>query len=161
MDNKTYQQGLGFFIGLMALGAYGLWSEKAQADTIQINTQQINRVYDGDTFYITLPDLPPVFGRNIGVRITGIDTPEMHSRCKDTPSRLLEKKLAASAKESLTLKLHNAKVIELTALKRDKYFRLLATVLLDGKDAGKQMIAEGLALPYDGGKKKGWCANGS
>lgn len=150
MVRKAIEIGLGILLGAIITG-------HVKAESLTITADQIKRVYDGDSIYINIPDLPAVFGRNIGVRIAGIDTPEMHSRCVGTPARAREKDLAEKSKSALTSKLQAAKVIELTELKRDKYFRLLATVKLDGKDVAKSMIAEGYALPYDGGKKKGWC----
>jgi len=50
-----------------------------------------------------------------------------------------------------------ADVIKLTNLRRDKYFRLLAEVSIDGEDLGYSLIKNDLARPYDGGKKIGWC----
>lgn len=129
-----------------------------EGEVIQLSGNDIQRVYDGDTFYINLPNMPSVFGKNLGVRILGIDTPEMRSGCKTEEGKAAEKKLALDAKDSLTSMIKNARVVKLTQLKRDKYFRLLASVKLDGKDAAEQLIAEGFARPYDGGKKIGWCA---
>jgi micrococcal nuclease len=53
--------------------------------------------------------------------------------------------------------LRSAKRIELKDIEREKYFRLLARVEVDGKDLGKQLVATSLARPYDGGGKQGWC----
>ena len=35
--------------------------------------------------------------------------------------------------------------------------RVDATVIADGADVGKVLIEEGLARPYSGGKRRGWC----
>ena len=43
------------------------------SDTITDFT--IIKVRDGDTFMINIPNIPDVFGKNIAVRIRGIDTP--------------------------------------------------------------------------------------
>lgn len=124
---------------------------------LTLTPSNIERVYDGDTFYINLPDLPDVFGKRLGVRIVGIDTPEMRSKCNTQVQKANERKLAMDAKDSLTSKLQNANVIELTDLQRDKYFRLLAKVKVDGNDVSEALIAEGYAVAYDGGTKVGWC----
>jgi len=51
-----------------------------------------------------------------------------------------------------------AKVVELRNLQRGKYFRIVADVYADGINVGDQLINEGLAVPYDGGRKtKDWC----
>ncbi|MCJ7765924.1 MAG: thermonuclease family protein [Thiovulaceae bacterium] len=43
-------------------------------------------------------------------------------------------------------------------MKREKYFRILADVYVDGEALGEMLIYNGLAVPYDGGHKgKEWC----
>ena len=39
----------------------------------------VTRVYDGDTFYIEVKDWPDIVGKNMPVRIYGIDCPELKS----------------------------------------------------------------------------------
>jgi len=53
----------------------------------------------------------------------------------------------------------NAGAVRLSELRADEYAgRIDARVqLADGRDLGAAMIAEGLARPYDGGKREGWC----
>lgn len=156
-QTETFISGL-IFAGILVAGV--VWAaippSKSQ-EFITLTPSSIERVYDGDTFYINLPDLPDVFGKRLGVRIVGIDTPEMRSKCKTRVQKANEKKLALDAKDSLTSKLQNAKVIELTDLQRDKYFRLLAEVKVDGNNVSEALIAEGYAVAYDGGTKAGWC----
>jgi len=41
-------------------------------------------------------------------------------------------------------------------MQREKYFRIVADVDIDGQDLGQMLIHEGLAQPYDGGKKPKW-----
>lgn len=108
------------------------------------------RVYDGDTFTVNIPGVPKVFGEEIGVRINGIDTPEL------TDKREHIYKKAVEAKNYLTNRLSNANKIMLTNLKRDKYFRLNATVIIDGSDVAKELLELHLAKPYNGGKKDPW-----
>ncbi len=38
-----------------------------------------------------------------------------------------------------------------------KFGGILATVLSDGRDVAERMIEAGLARPYNGGRKEGWC----
>ena len=81
----------------------------------------------------------------------GIDTPELRGNCAR------EKTLARKAKHHTVAMLREARKIELRDLKRGKYFRLLATVYVDGKSLGDSLFQKGLAAAYDGGAKKNWC----
>lgn len=64
------------------------------------------------------------------------------------------KELARKAKQYTVQRLREGKVIELKNLRRDKYFRILAKVIVDGKDLGKELIEQKLAKPYEGGTKE-------
>lgn len=108
----------------------------------------IIKVRDGDTFIIDIPNIPDVFGKNIAVRIRGIDTPELND------SREEIRKISIQAKEELERLLLNAKEITLYNLGRDKYFRLLASVKVDNIDVSEYLIKKGLAKKYNGGKKE-------
>lgn len=107
-------------------------------------------VYDGDTFRANIATLPPIVGQNIGIRLFGIDTPEL--RDKDP----LVKELAYQARDYARQRLFNAQVIELVNLLRGKYFRIVAQVWVDGADLGQELIDRGLAVAYDGGTKPNW-----
>lgn len=108
----------------------------------------IIKVRDGDTFMIDIPNIPDVFGKNIAVRIRGIDTPELND------SREEIRKISIQAKEELEKILNNGKKITLYNLGRDKYFRLLASVKVDNIDVSEYLIKKGLAKKYNGGKKE-------
>lgn len=113
---------------------------------------EVTSIYDGDTFRVNLKDYPEIIGERIGIRINGIDTPEMRAQCQK------EKKLAQQAKQFSVTQLRNAKHIELRNMRRGKYFRIVADVYVDGKDLGKMLVDNALAVPYDGGHKgKDWC----
>ena len=60
-------------------------------------------VYDGDTFRVDINSLPPIAGKNIPIRVNGVDTPEILGKC------LYEKKLAYKAKGFVMNKLLKAK----------------------------------------------------
>lgn len=127
----------------------------------KIHREEVVRVYDGDTFFITLDYLPDIFGKELGVRITGIDTPELKSTCPTKEAKLIEKEQALQAKAFLEQTLANARVIRLVLStegnSRDKYFRLDATVMVDGQDVGELLISKRMAVYYDGNTKKSWC----
>lgn len=91
--------------------------------------------------------MPPPFGNQIPIPIAGVDTPEIREKCPR------EVQLAQQAKTLTTELLREAKSIELSNLRRDKYFRVLATVVADGKDVGQTLIGAGLAVPYGGGMR--------
>jgi endonuclease YncB( thermonuclease family) len=111
---------------------------------------EITSIYDGDTFRGNIKDYPPIIGERIGIRITGIDCPEL----KDKRPKV--KEMALQAKQYTVKRLREAKKIELVNMRRDKYFRILATVLVDGSSLGDELIKAGLAKSYDGGTKKAW-----
>ena len=48
-----------------------------------------------------------------------------------------------------------ARIVESGRL--DRYRRTLATLTVDGKDMAATMISEGLARPYHGERRQGWC----
>ncbi|MDA3946878.1 MAG: thermonuclease family protein [Helicobacteraceae bacterium] len=113
---------------------------------------EVTSIYDGDTFRANIQEYPEVVGYHIGIRINGIDTPEMRGKC------LKEKRLAQKAKQFSVEKLRNAKKIELRNMKRGKYFRIVADVYVDEKSLGSMLTDQGLAVVYDGGHKaKDWC----
>lgn len=110
--------------------------------------------YDGDTITVDIQDLAPVFGRNIPVRIAHIDSAEIDS--KDS----CEKASALYAKDKVQSLLRAAKRVDLVNVDRDKYFRLLAEVIIEEDlNLGSYLIQERLAVPYEGGTKPtpDWC----
>lgn len=114
----------------------------------KITNFTIIKVRDGDTFVIDIPNIPDVFGKEIAVRIRGIDTPEKNDKREEI------KKISIKAKEEVEKLLNNAKTITLYNLGRDKYFRLLASVKADNIDIAEHLIKKGLAKKYNGGKKE-------
>ena len=114
---------------------------------------KVIRVYDGDTFFADIQSLSSIAGENIGIRVSGIDTPEIKgSKCKK------EKELAIEAKQAVVNLLGSASIIRLDEIQRGKYFRIVATVMIDGQNLSEILIRRGLAVAYDGGTKtKDWC----
>jgi len=108
-------------------------------------------VYDGDTFRVDIDSLPPIVGKNIPIRLNGVDTPEIRGKCQ------YEKDLALIARDFVRNKLANAKEIKLTKLQRGKYFRVVADVMIDGVSLEKELLENKLAYKYTGGKKSSWC----
>ena len=119
----------------------------------------VDRVVDGDTIDVTI-DLGFSVWKKMRVRMEGINTPE--SRTRD----LEEKKRGLAAKDRLKSILefnNNECVLKVSGV--GKYGRALATVLveslspLNGEDGvtlidvNKQLIEEGHAVEYWGGKR--------
>lgn len=101
------------------------------------------RVIDGDTFVLA--------GERI--RVVGLDAPETHPpRCAREAE--LGARATARARQWLA-----AGPFELTSIERDedRFGRKLRIVSRQGEDLAETMIAEGLARPYGGGMRRGWC----
>jgi micrococcal nuclease len=90
-------------------------------------------------------------GKNIPIRVNGVDTPEIQGKCQ------YEKNLALEARDFVRSKLANAKEIKLTNLQRGKYFRVVANILVDGVSLEQGLLDNELAYEYSGGKKLSWC----
>lgn len=115
-----------------------------------VTVSKVLRVNDGDTFYCNIDSWPDIVGKNIGIRIGRIDTPEGHYA--DTAIR----SLALQARNLTTRELETAKTIILRCMKRGKYFRIIADVYVDGKSLALMLLRAGLAKSYDGGKRPSW-----
>jgi endonuclease YncB( thermonuclease family) len=113
---------------------------------------KIARTYDGDTFYADLPCPQEVFCKNIPVRVSGIDTPELKTKDKC-------EKAAAQKAKAFTEDFLKAGAVELRDCKRDKYFRLLCEVWAGDKNLATELLGANLAIPYEGGTKEkiDWC----
>jgi endonuclease YncB( thermonuclease family) len=112
---------------------------------------EVTSIYDGDTFRATIAGWPPIVGERMPVRVKGIDTPELRGKCR------AETLKARKAKQATVAALRAARRIELRDIERDKYFRLLATVWLDGRSLGPDLIAAGHAVKWAGRRHDGWC----
>jgi micrococcal nuclease len=100
-------------------------------------------VVDGDTFWLD----------GAKVRIADINAPETHgARCPE------ERALGLAATRRL-LAMLNAGRVQLVAADRDKdrYGRLLRTVVRGDQSIGAALVAEGLAEPWRG-RRSNWCA---
>ncbi len=113
--------------------------------------------YDGDSITFDIPGTPSIVGKNIVVRVRGIDSPEMTKhKCQ------VEMKLAVQARDLVTDLLSNAKNITLHRIGRGKYFRILADVEFDGNDLATILLEKKLAVSYMGGTKEyDWCKDTS
>lgn len=104
-------------------------------------------VYDGDTFKVYLVCHYPIFCKAIPVRVRGVDCPEIRGGAEET-------KAAAKAAKAFTKQFLRGGKILLRNCGRDKYFRLLCEVKVNGNDLGTALLEAGHAVPYDGGTKE-------
>ena len=121
----------------------GRGSKKTYGDAV---VQNIISIYDGDTFRVDIENFPDIVGKNISIRVNGIDTPEI--RTKDP----VEKEKAIKARDFARDLLYGAKVVMLKNLRRGKYFRIIADVHLltehETKNLAEELLKEGHAIPY-------------
>ena len=110
----------------------------------------VGTVYDGGVFTASIVDWPAIAGDHIQVRISGITTPSLKDKRPEMKAK------AQQLKEYVVRRLKEGKKIELVDMRRDKYFRILAVVLIDGKDLGEELVNVGLAKEYKTGEKTDW-----
>jgi len=108
----------------------------------KVEVTTLLRVHDGDTFYVNINSFPPLLGNDIGIRIRGIDAPEIKSKVDAECKRALMAKHVASSS------LYGAKKIVLKNLTRGKYFRLIADVYFDGVNLAGVLLGKGLVDRY-------------
>ena len=111
---------------------------------------KIDRVVDGDTVDVLI-DLGFDMHSRQRVRLWGINTPECRTRDKR------EKALGLAAKARLIEILgfaDNHCVIATRLDRKRKYGRVLWILYVDDLDINEQLIEEGHAVEYYGGKKK-------
>jgi len=108
--------------------------------------------YDGDTIKFDLPELHPIIGNKINIRVNGIDAPEIRGKCEQ------EKYSAEQAREMVADILKDAEKIDLKNMERGRYFRIAADVFADGESLSEMLVEAGMAIRYNGGKKThNWC----
>lgn len=138
-----------FFIAVLLLtsGAY-----PASAASYQVT---VTKVIDGDTFEI---DTPWMLFKELTfrVRVRNLDTPEKGQRaqCAIEAARA---ELATQRTRALIQESDNT--VTITNLGHDKYGgRIDADVHLpDGRRLADELVNDGLARHYTGGKREGWC----
>jgi endonuclease YncB( thermonuclease family) len=114
---------------------------------------EVLRVIDGDTFEARVHVWPGI-DITTRVRLRGIDAPELGgARCAE------ERTKAEMAREALRTMLSEGDVAVLR-VGLDKYGgRVLADATTRATpDVSAAMLAKGLARPYTGGRREGWCS---
>ena len=113
---------------------------------------EVVRVIDGDTVAVVVRAWPQVLIET-RIRILGIDAPEIRGKCR------AEKELAIEAREFVRVQLPVGSKVTLRKVKPDKYAgRHDADVWTSrGESVAALLIAKGLARPYAGAARAGWC----
>lgn len=135
-----------FFIAFIFLLIAPLSIAQQDVKLQNFNKVSLASVYDGDTFRVYLACHYPIFCKAIPVRVRGVDCPEMRGGTEET-------KAAAKAAKAFTKTFLKSGKILLRNCGRDKYFRLLCDVKVNGQDLTKALLDTGHAVPYDGGTK--------
>lgn len=101
------------------------------------------RVIDGDTIEL--------HGQT--VRLVGFDTPETWK-----PGCDFERVLGQQATDRLVELVSSGRGVDVMMLPgRDRYNRGLGRLIIGNVDVSEILTTEGLARPYEGGRREGWC----
>lgn len=111
-----------------------------------IYTATLIGCYDGDTCKIKIDNAPEIVAEQ-SLRFKGFDTPEIRGKCEQ------EKKLAKQAKAMTIEYMKTVGKLYSDNGERGKYGRLLVST----PELQEELIANGLAREYDGGKRQSWC----
>jgi len=111
---------------------------------------RVERVIDGDSLRARVTIW---LGQEVTttIRLAGIDTAELRSRCPRAHER------AAAARAFLAARVEGA-TVTLTSVETDKYGGRVVAHVRDaaGADLASELISQGLALPYEG-RRPDWC----
>jgi micrococcal nuclease len=131
--NKTKDLFYIFLITLFATTFPQMTNAKETFGSLKVS--KVIRVIDGDTFVAEIENVHPIIGKNISIRIAGIDTPELSYKKGAT-----QNKSAILAKAFLSNTLRSADTIQLKRVSRGRYFRLVADVYADGINVGDKLL---------------------
>lgn len=111
---------------------------------------RVLRIVDGDTVVVRAAPWPGIEAKTY-IRILGIDTPEIRGKCD------VEREAAIKARVALS-RLLRGRLVELYDVKFGKFAgRVVARIQVGPTDIGRQMVFQGHARLYKGGKRMGWC----
>lgn len=138
---------------LLLLSCSGYSAENCTHDNHTLRCVKFLKNYDGDTLTFDVPGVHPLIGKKISVRVAHLDTPEIKGKLP------CEKEAARTAQRLIESLLKNATRIDLANVERDKYFRILADVIVDGRSVKDLLMKNSLAYNYEGGTKLkvDWC----
>ena len=124
----------------------------ANYGSIMLDKENVLGVTDGQTFQVDIHQWQSVVGRNIEVRLRGVETPAIDGECDQ------ESALAVDARNFVHKLLMSAETIVLRDIDRDQgAFRLVADVTVDGIELGAAVLEAELGRPSDDAKEQVWC----
>ena len=134
----------------------GAMTPPSRKSCYNFRVTEINKVLDGDTIDVTI-DLGFDLYKKERVRVAGVDTPE--KRTRDLEEKALGLDTTAWIKDKLEGAINGSDELSIrTELVGGvgKYGRLLGGLYIGDSDLSlnEQMITEGYAWAYDGGKKQ-------
>lgn len=143
---------LTLFVALLIASDFSI-ADTCSHDATNFRCVKYIRNYDADTITFDIPNVHPLIGKHISVRVRQIDAPEIKGKLP------CEKEAARTAKRLIENTLKSAKRIDLVNADKDKYFRILADVVVDGKPLRNILYRNGLAYAYEGRTKQkvDWC----
>jgi endonuclease YncB( thermonuclease family) len=117
---------------------------KVKQDSYTFKNAKYLETYDGDTFYVDIPSVHPIFGKRLGIRIGKIDTPEIRSKNK------YEKELGYKAKSYTKKILEDGKKLILFNCIKGSFSRIVCDVKNSlTEDLGADLIKNGHAEIYE------------
>lgn len=120
-------------------------------------TGHVDRIKDGDTYVITVPEWPELF-RTSSFRLRDVDTPELRSKCDTDLERFRERGHGRRAK-LLVSKLMIGKEVLACDLGIDNFGRILAKISVINVvhvDVADFLLSNKAAKPYVKGARP-WC----
>lgn len=143
------------FLPLYFFANFALASDPCAHSKTAFRCVKYVKNYDADTITFNIPNVHPLLGEKISVRVNGVDTAEL--KTKNT----CEKNSARIAKRLVENLLTRSNRIDLENIKRGKYFRIVADVIIDGSNLSNYLLKNNLAYRYSGGKKSqiNWCSS--
>jgi len=102
----------------------------------------VKRVYDGDTFYVNVYRVHSLFGDDLGVRVKGVDTPELKGGTPETKAEGIK------ARDFTIAFLNKTKKVDLRNCIKGQFFRIICDVYSHNKSLGDALTKAGLAKVY-------------
>ncbi|WP_318515265.1 thermonuclease family protein [Photobacterium leiognathi] len=106
----------------------------------EIFTATVLKIPEPDILNVDIPTFPDITGRDVYVRMLGVDAPSINGSCDE------EKLLAMKALTYINSRLKKIPArIALTNMKRGNYFLYHAEVLVNGSSLGEELVIQGYA----------------
>jgi hypothetical protein len=124
----------------------------ANYGSVILDKENVLSVTDGQTFQVDIHQWQSVVGRNIEVRLRGVETPAIDGECEQ------ERALAVDARNFVHKLLMGAETIVLRDIGRGQSaFRLIADVTFDDIELAAAVLEAELGRPSDDAKEQVWC----